>query len=431
MKRLLINSVLLLMSSFLMAQFSVTSDVSYDFGKDSEIAGIDEVVVFEKVDGSASLGYLFTDTGLTNVEWHYHTAISDSLISSMVVNDTAEVMLDSLEQGLYELRINDTIAYYYSVIDFSEYQPRVDSVWVDDSRDSCNFVQLNASLLRQDMPVYDKLNDSTHLLAVPKTTYMWSNETKDSKSPATLKAPFENIEYACTPYSDDFFTANNLVVNYSTPDTVYAASYTAIAVSLGELEDTIPEVDDKNTFINSTTTEGSAPLDVTYSVAPEGAVQYTDWWVWNVDIGKPSATIYRNQEKITHTFLKYAPSGYRVQVVVGNESCQVLDSIDVKVTESRLEVPNVLVLGFGASGRFKVAYQSIDPSTFKAAIYNRNGRLIYKWEDPKGGWDGRSPVTGAYVSPGAYYYSIRARGTDGEKYELVGDVNVIREKGID
>jgi hypothetical protein len=77
-----------------------------------------------------------------------------------------------------------------------------------------------------------------------------------------------------------------------------------------------------------------------------------------------------------------------------------------------------------------VAYLSIDPSSFKAAVYDRNGRLMYKWEDPTGGWDGRSPVTGAYVSPGAYYYSIQARGTDGIKYELMGDVNVIREKGI-
>lgn len=200
---------------------------------------------------------------------------------------------------------------------------------------------------------------------------------------------------------------------------------------MGEFEASIPEGDgDSNQTVSSTTTEGSAPLDVTYTVSPEGYDATTYWWLWNIDNGKPTAPAYRYQDQVTHSFMDYAPNGYRVQVLVGNDYCQVTDSMDVKVTISDLQVPNILVLGFGATGKFKVAYQSIDPSTFKAFIYDRNGRLVYKWQDPNGGWDGRSPVTGAYVSPGAYYYSIRARGTDDEEYELIGDLSVIREKGI-
>lgn len=427
MKNLII-SILLILPLGLMAQFSVKSDKSVDYGKDNNILGVDAVVLLEMVDASDQLVYEFTDSTLS--EWHYHTASSDSLIASSVITDTI-TSLDSLQQGLYELRTGAGTSYYYSVIDYSEYQAMLDSVWVDDSGDSCNTVRLYASLLRQDIPVYDKLNDTTQLLQEPETQYLWSTVEDGDESPKRIDAPLEDIDYACIPYSDNFFSSYEGAVLYTDPDTVYADPYTAIAVTMGNFEATIPDDDgNSNQTVTSTTTEGSAPLGVTYSVEPEGANDFTAWWLWNVDNTRPTAPTYRYQDQITHTFMKYAENGYRVMVVVGNDFCQVADSMDVKVTESNLEVPNVLVLGFGATGKFKVAYQSINPSTFKAAIYDRKGRLIYKWHDPTGGWDGRSPVTGAYVSPGAYYYSIQAEGTDGEKYELMGDVNVIREKGI-
>ncbi|MDA3852792.1 MAG: hypothetical protein PF444_00895 [Bacteroidales bacterium] len=429
MKTYLIKMALLLMPSLMLAQFSVQSDFSFDYGHDPAITDIDSIVVFEIIDSSATLNYVFADS--TSSEWHYHTSIKDSLISSTVTRDTLTT-LDSLQQGLYELRLDATLSYYFSVVDFSEYQPMVDSVWVEDSGDSCNTVRLNASLLRQDIPVYDQLNDTTHLLLEPTTTYLWSNDTLENQSlsPSSLDAPFENVSYACTPYSDDFFASNEIAVLYSDPDTSYTDLYTAIAVSMGTFEATIPDDDgNSNTSVSSSTTVGSAPLDVTYTVSPKGNTT-SYWWVWNIDNDKPTVATYRYQDQITHSFRTYAPSGYRVQVEVRNEQCQVIDSMEVMVTESNLKVPNILILGFGAEGKFKVAYQSIDPSSFKAAVYDRNGRLMYKWEDPTGGWDGRSPVTGAYVSPGAYYYSIQARGTDGIKYELMGDVNVIREKGI-
>lgn len=424
-----IISILLLLPLNLLAQFSVQSSKSFDYGKDASIDSIDAIVILEVLDATTNLVFEFADS--TQSEWHYHTSTKDSLINSSINNDTI-TFLDSLKQGLYELRISPTSSYYYSVVDYSEYQGMLDSVWVDDSGDSCNTIRLYASLFRQDIPIYDKLTDSTYLLKAPENTeYIWSSMLEASKSPSRIDAPYEDIIYACIPYSDNFFPSNDSVVLYTDPDTLYADPYTAIAVSMGKFEASIPDdIGNSNETVTSSPTEGSAPLDVTYTVNPEGANDFTAWWLWNKDNSQPTAPTYRYQDQITHTFLKYAPNGYQVLVMVGNDYCQVSDSMEVKITESNMEAPNILVLGFGASGKFKVAYQSIDPSTFKAAIYDRKGRLIYKWYDPKGGWDGRSPVTNTYVSPGAYYYSIQAEGTDGEKYELMGDVNVIREKGI-
>jgi hypothetical protein len=46
--------------------------------------------------------------------------------------------------------------------------------------------------------------------------------------------------------------------------------------------------------------------------------------------------------------------------------------------------------------------------------------------DPSQGWDGR--YGGKIVNSGVYYYVIKARGSDGKKYNLSGDINIINYK---
>lgn len=419
-----------MLPSLLVAQFSVQSKLSFDFGKDAAIDSVDNVVVFQKIDSTARLQYIHTDSAI--FEWHYHTPISDSLILSSVTNDTITI-LDSLVQGAYELRIDTSLSLFYSVVDFYEYQPVLDSVWFNDQGDSCNTIALFATVKRDSIGVYDKRNDSTHLLQVPTTLYQW----KDTVIPSAdrVDAPYEDIAYECTPYSDDFFPDNGLTVSYTSPDTLSTELYTAIAVTLGVIDPSIPEdaPDYKSNVIESSTEDkGSAPLSVTYTVDPKGADEFKSWWIWPSKDDQPNSPTYRYQNQITHTFRTYEESGYSVKVAVGNDFCVDTAITTVDVYESALQVPNILILGFNTleGGKFKVAYTSIDPSTFKAAVYDRWGRLMYKWEDPNGGWDGRSPLGGAYVAPGPYYYIIRAEGTDGRKYEKKGALNVIREKGI-
>lgn len=428
MKRIIVLALLVL-PMMLVAQFSVVSNISYDYGKDYKIAGVDAVVLLEQLDSLSQLSYKFSAP--TNAEWHYHTASYDSLITSSVVIDTITT-LDSLQQGLYELEIVGDTSYYYYVVDFSEYQNSVDSVWLDDTYNCCENITLYANISVENIPVYDKLNDTTHLLAEPKTDFVWLMDTtqEQGESKHKIDAPLEDIAYGCVPHSADFF-ANDFQVLYSDADTSYAEFYNAVAIELSSFTYTIPEKEDlSNELVNSTAVKGSAPLDVTYDITYKGNTDYTAWWIWEALNEQPNSPTYRNQDQVFYTFEKFVKEpGYRVKVVVSNDSCAVMDSVDVMVTESKLEVPNVLVLGWGAVGIFKVAYQSIDPSSFDARVYDRKGRLIYKWEDPDQGWDGRVPA-GGYVSPGAYYYSIRARGTDGERYEKIGDVSVVREKGI-
>ena len=121
----------------------------------------------------------------------------------------------------------------------------------------------------------------------------------------------------------------------------------------------------------------------------------------------------------------------------------------VAITESFIDVPNVFTPnGDGQNDEFRVAYKSI--AEFHCWVYNRWGKLVYDWTDPAKGWDGT--INGRPAAEGAYFYVIRAKGTDAAKgqgyiskpaynrakknsdtkilgiYQLSGDINLLRGK---
>jgi gliding motility-associated-like protein len=110
-----------------------------------------------------------------------------------------------------------------------------------------------------------------------------------------------------------------------------------------------------------------------------------------------------------------------------------------------LTVPNVFTPGVspGQNDEFRVVYRSL--KEFHIWVYNRWGKLVYKSDDPSKGWDGT--INGRPAAVGAYYYVIRALGTDAETdymskpsynkklkkqelpigvYQLSGDINLLR-----
>jgi gliding motility-associated-like protein len=123
----------------------------------------------------------------------------------------------------------------------------------------------------------------------------------------------------------------------------------------------------------------------------------------------------------------------------------------VNIGESFLKVPNVFTPDNDPQHKneeFRVAYRSI--KEFHCWVYNRWGKLVYDWTDPARGWDGT--INGRKAAEGAYFYVIRAMGTDAAKdakyqskisykkktknqdesvigvYQMSGDINLLRRK---
>ena len=408
-----------------MGQLRIEIDQSYDLGLGLGMEGVDAVVVLEQLEDDVILHYSVSDS--VDYQWFYLLPDSIAVEKSRLERDTL-LSVRADKEGTYQLKMPDT-SLYFAVVDFSKYQVDLDTVWVDDAGDSCQTLRLYAKLKeRSPIFVYSSVADSSFVLPSPNTLFKWENVSDAEAIPLEQSAPYQDTLYTCSPYSEDFFADNALAVKYATPDTMSAEVYEAKAVYVGELEASIADEDGlSNKLKNSRVTEGSAPLDVTYTISPSASINYSYWWIWDQDEAQPNGAIYRFEEQVTHSFVKYVPNGYRIKVEVGNDYCIATDSTEVKVYESGLEAPNIMVLS-GAYGKYKLAYQSIDPETFRATIYDRWGRRIYQWTDPDGGWDGRSPVTQSFVSPGVYYCAVKARGTDGKKHDDLFEITAIKGK---
>lgn len=99
---------------------------------------------------------------------------------------------------------------------------------------------------------------------------------------------------------------------------------------------------------------------------------------------------------------------------------------EVTISTSLLEVPNLITpeSASGSNQVFKVKYQSL--VSFELWVYNRWGNELFHTTDPSEGWDGT--YNGSTVPTGAYYYVVKAVGTDGEKYHKRGALNVLKTK---
>ena len=191
--------------------------------------------------------------------------------------------------------------------------------------------------------------------------------------------------------------------------------------------------------------EYSGPLEVAFYSNPTPAAQFYSWRIY-----QDSKLIVTRQDKdIRYSFAE--PGRYRITASVNNAACM-SDSAEmlVNISESYLAVPNVFTPnGDGKNDEFRVAYRSL--REFHCWIYNRWGKLVYEWTDPAKGWDGT--INGRPAAEGAYFYVIRALGTDAAKnasyigikasyqkkklntpesvtgvYQLSGDINLLRGK---
>jgi gliding motility-associated-like protein len=142
-------------------------------------------------------------------------------------------------------------------------------------------------------------------------------------------------------------------------------------------------------------------------------------YVWQSGIGANSVD---EDTEFTYTSL----GSYIVSLTVTDDQGCVdvaTDTITVE-GESFLIVPNVFTPN-GDNVNDVFVMNALYISSFKGAIFNRWGRLMYEWDDVTGGWNGLAP-NGAQASEGTYYYVVSGEGEDGKRYELQGHFMLMR-----
>jgi gliding motility-associated-like protein len=206
---------------------------------------------------------------------------------------------------------------------------------------------------------------------------------------------------------------------------------TSVTTKRGETIENEPERP-----IDETQLSGSAPLEINFIA--NGNKPTAQFYRWEIYKGTDLIAT-RTDEEQRYVFM--TNGSYQVKVWVSNDKCSTDSTVfDISVSSSQLVVPNVFTPnGDGQNDEFRVMYRSL--AEFHCWVYNRWGKLVYEWDDPAKGWDGT--INGKPAAPGAYFYIIRARGTDADPkakyhrttkrnpadigvYQLSGDINLIR-----
>ena len=129
----------------------------------------------------------------------------------------------------------------------------------------------------------------------------------------------------------------------------------------------------------------------------------------------------RTIKTILLSFMTLIALSAQAQEATGDDR---LTSDSTVVLTSSLVIPNAFSPNHDEINEvFKVkSYQNI--VEFHAYIFNRWGQKLYEWTDLEGGWDGT--YQGKDVKQGTYFVLVKAKGADGQTYNIRKDVNLLR-----
>ena len=129
----------------------------------------------------------------------------------------------------------------------------------------------------------------------------------------------------------------------------------------------------------------------------------------------------RTIKTILLSFMTLIALSAHAQEVADNDS---VASDSTVVLTSTLVMPNTFTPNHDEINDIYKAksYQNI--VEFRAYIFNRWGQKLYEWTDLEGGWDGK--YRGNDVKQGTYFVLVKAKGADGQTYNIRKDVNLLR-----
>lgn len=406
--------------------------------------GVDNVIIFQ--DLSAADAYIeYTGTGTP--KW---TTLANAVKQQGV---GAERLYPDDGEG-YLLYEGDNLLASFFVFDYKNYLPNFAAATLTADM-QCDKSFLTLSGVVPEMR-YTTTAGGTRVVdrqaTVAYTTLNWGGEGwQDSLAQAdvvlqygvatqqlAIDAPFTNTSFVL--HLDPFVQNWNAL-----SDSVVSDEYKAIAVCSHPVSVTTSRdyngkgmENEPMRPIEESALTGSAPLEINFlSNGNKPVAQYFKWQIFKGS----DLLVERFDEDQRYTFTENG--AYQVKCWVYNDQCTTDSTVfDISVSESLLKVPNVFTPnGDGTNDEFRVVYRSL--AEFHCWIYNRWGHLVFQWDDPAKGWDGT--INGKPAAEGAYYYIIRARGTNAPKdakyhkatkrnpadvgvYQLSGHINLIRGK---
>lgn len=386
---------------------------------------IDYLIMMYDITAASEISVSLSDPGLT-VNWYRYPDLQFVSNQVSISPDDHTGYLARITGTVNGQPYNEELSVW--VIDYKLYQPTLNALKTSDPQTSvCDKLTLTLDGVIPEM-YYQTKNGLKQVLGRNFTlqyeTLEWNDGWVSKQVEKQIVIDDNTIEIDDPPYKDTYFTltgdqfAADLNVAFST---IQSSLYQAIRViSKIKTEATVRvEKQEADRPESITTVSGSAPLEINFSAISNTPV--ANYFRWEISTGNAAPFIVRTGE--IHRYIFNEAGTFTVKLVTENAYCSYTDSVVIKVSESALYVPNVFTPNAdGFNDEFRVAYKSI--IEFDCWIFNRWGTKIYHWSDPQKGWDGT--YKGKAVPEGAYFYVIKAKGSDGIEYNLKGDINLLR-----
>lgn len=386
---------------------------------------IDYLIMMYDITAASEISVSLSDPGLT-VNWYRYPDLQFVSNQVSISPDDHTGYLARITGTVNGQPYNEELSVW--VIDYKLYQPTLNALKTSDPQTSvCDKLTLTLDGVIPEM-YYQTKNGLKQVLGRNFTlqyeTLEWNDGWVSKQVENQIVVDDNTIEIDDPPYKDTYFTltgdqfAADLNVAFST---IQSSLYQAIRViSKIKTEATVRvEKQEADRPESITTVSGSAPLEINFSAISNTPV--ANYFRWEISTGNAAPFIVRTGE--IHRYIFNEAGTFTVKLVTENAYCSYTDSVVIKVSESALYAPNVFTPNAdGFNDEFRVAYKSI--IEFDCWIFNRWGTKIYHWSDPQKGWDGT--YKGKAVPEGAYFYVIKAKGSDGIEYNLKGDINLLR-----
>jgi gliding motility-associated-like protein len=381
----------------------------------------------------------FTSTTQETHQWYkYNTRAGEAVpVSSQQSGNVSSITGVDDGFGYFVGSPTDMATSYVWIIDYSKHPSSIFSFSVQEEEDKCEYLKLTADV-EADPLNYITYNGAT--IELPRTYRLlydnleW-NETAPTFTPVKMDLPQTGVPSEIVidaPLVNTSFTLTGdaYAAHFGLENSVTTPVYEAIALDAHSEAISHKEIGLSEQNKGGTDLGGSAPVEINFNAyANEPVAAMYIWEILKINPEtRDSTTIVRYTDR-TLTY-KFEESGiFRARLEVINSKSTCFDNslvYNISIGTSDLKLPNAFSPGSspGSNDEYRVSYNSL--VSFKASIYNRWGNLLYAWDDPAKGWDGR--VNGKFVPTGVYFIVVEAKGADGKRYKESKDINILRSK---
>jgi gliding motility-associated-like protein len=436
MKKIILLTEFLLLFTPCFSQYSVKGGAGQPLLADNNINSRIEVYLLNGLQGAE---ISFKSAKEEDHQWYkYNTRAGEAIaVSSQQNGNISTVTGVESGYGYFVGSPADPATSYLWIIDYSRYRPLISSFFIREEEDKCEYLKLITNV---EAPALYYNTYSGARIELQRTYHLlydnleWNENIQtfipvhvDERltgvlSEIVINSPLQNTSF--TLKGDDYAAHFGMENALTTP--VYEAI--ALDVHCKVISDNRSEESGQGT--TGSNLGGSAPVEINFTAyANEPVAAMYIWSIFKINPEtRDSVAIVRYTDKsLTYTFGESGSFVARLEVVANQSVCFDNSQIfNIFIGNSSLRLPNAFSPGSspGFNDEYRVSYKSL--ISFKASIYNRWGNLLYSWDDPAKGWDGK--VNGRLVPAGVYYIVVEAKGSDGKKYKETRDINILRSK---